>query len=195
MANASRRKNGGKRQSRKIKKSRKMSRKGGLWSMPTSTSLKKSMADGAAKANEHYNKGLEQAQKKLKETQAAAQPHLERAKITAASASKTANEQAKSAYNKAKYSSPTNFAAAKTAENTYRRGMRATQPHLDKAKKMGQTHLATLSDNSNNFYNKTFGNKNALIAAQASQRGVPQSNYQYGGPGLIATGNPTMPSQ
>ena len=180
MANASRRKNGGKRQSRKIKKSRKMSRKGGLWSMPTSTSLKKSMADGAAKANEHYNKGLEQAQKKLKETQAATQPHLERAKVTAASASKTAHEQAKSVYKKTKYSSPTTFLAAKTAESTYRQGMKAAQPHLN-----------ILSDNSKNFYNKKFGKDNALVAANRSQRGVAQSNEQYGGPGLIATENPT----
>ena len=33
----------------------------------------------------------------------------------------------------------------------------------------------------------------ALEAANRSQRGVAQSNFQYGGPGLIATGNPTMP--
>ena len=81
MANTYRRKNRGKHQSRKPRKSRKSrkSRKGGFFKMPITESLKKSMADGAAKANEHYKLAKQKTEEQIKKTQVAAQPHLNNA--------------------------------------------------------------------------------------------------------------------
>ena len=102
-------------------------------------------------------------------------------KIQAQSHINNANTQAKSAYNKAKYSSPTTFLAAKTAERTYSQGMKAAQPHLNNAVNAA---TATATEMKKQALNR---------AAQASQRGVPQSNEQYGP--SIATSLPTMRSQ
>ena len=146
--------------------------------MPTADSLKKSMADGAAKANAHY----EQAKK-------AAAPHAANLQKKATKGLEVAGKKTKSVYNKAKYSSPSTFVAAKTAESTFSKGAKVAHSSLGKAKEMG----SSLSSKSKDYYNKNFGNKQALEAANRSQRGVAQSNFQYGGPGLIATGNPTMP--
>lgn len=171
MVKTQRRKGGNKRNTRK-------SRKGGFFKMPTADSLKKSMADGAAKANAHYEKG-----------KAAAAPHAKKLQEQTSKGLEQAGKQSKSLYKKAKYSSPTNFVAAKTAESTFNKGSKVAHSSLGKAKEMG----SSLSTKSTNYYNKNFGNKQALEAANRSQRGVAQSNFQYGGPGLIATGNPTMP--
>ena len=146
--------------------------------MPTADSLKKSMAEGAAKANAHYEKAKK-----------AAAPHAEKLQKNVSAGLAKAGEKTKSVYKKAKYSSPTNFVAAKTAENAFSKGSQVAHSSLGKAKEMG----SSLSNKSKDFYNKNFGNKEALEAANRSQRGVAQSNFQYGGPGLIATGNPTMP--
>ena len=171
MSKTQRRKRGSKRNMRK-------SRKGGFFKMPTADSLKKSMADGAAKANAQYEKGKK-----------AAAPHAAKLQKNVITGLEKAGKQTKSVYKKAKYSSPTAFVAAKTAEGTYSKGKKATQATLGKAKEMG----STFSTKGRDYYNKSFGNKEALEAANRSQRGVAQSNFQYGGPGLIATGNPTMP--
>ena len=171
MSKTQRRKRGSKRNTRK-------SRKGGFFKMPTADSLKKSMADGAAKANAQYEKG-----------KAAAAPHAAKLQKNVTTGLEKAGKQTKSVYKKAKYSSPTNFVAAKTAESTFSKGSKLAHSSLGKAKEMG----SSVSNKSKDYYNKNFGNKQALEAANRSQRGVAQSNFQYGGPGLIATGNPTMP--
>lgn len=172
MSKTQHRKRGNKRNTRK------MSRKGGFFKMPSTDSLKKSMADGAAKANAQYEKG-----------KAAAAPHAKKLQEQTAKGLEQASKQSKTLYKKAKYSSPTNFVAAKAAENTYSKGMTVARSSLGKAKDMGNS----LSSKSKDFYNTKFSNTNALEAANRSQRGVAQSNFQYGGPGLMSTSNPTMP--
>jgi len=61
---------------------------------------------------------------------------------------------------------------AKAAERT----MKKTQPKLNQ-----------LQTDSSHFYNETFGRKKALVAANSSDKGVPQSNPQVVGPNLLAT--------
>ena len=185
MANTYRRKNRGKHQSRKPRKSRKSrkSRKGGFFTMPTKESLQQSMANGKAEANKHYELAKKKAEEQIKKTQ----PHMDKMKIQAQSHINNANTQAKSAYNKAKYSSPTTFLAAKTAERTYSQGMKAAQPHLNNAMNAA---TATATEMKKQALNRA----EALTRlAEASQRGVPQSNEQYGP--SIATSLPTMRSQ
>jgi hypothetical protein len=188
------------RQSRKIKKSiknRKMSRTGGFFKMPTKESLKQSMAKGAALADKHYKEGVAaatasakphivranvQSKKKLEQVNVQAKQKLAQVNVQAkqklaqvnvqakkklAQVNVQANVQAKSIYNKAKYISPTNFVVAKAAESMYNKGVKHIKPR----------------------FNQT------LEAAKRSQMGVPQSNFQYGGPGVIATKNSTIPSQ
>ena len=76
-------------------------------------------------------------------------------------------------YNKQKYKNTSNFAAAKYGEHMYNKSKTIMAPHME------------------NIRTK-FNSNQALEAAARSQAGSPQSNFQYGSPGLIATRSPTI---
>ena len=71
------------------------------------------------------------------------------------------------------YKNTSNFAAAKYGEHMY-----------SKSKKMVAPHMETIRTK--------FNANQALAAAARSQAGSPQSNFQYGSPGVIATRAPTI---
>ena len=135
--------------------------------------MKDSMKKGTDAANTHYEKAKVDAFKQINDKKnkvaTEAQGQMNKMKTTTIATA-----------NKVKYSSPTNFMLAKAAERT----MKEAQPQLNQ-----------LKTDSSDFYNKSFGKQKALLAAKISDKGVPQSNTQFGGPNLIATSNPTMPPQ
>ncbi len=76
-------------------------------------------------------------------------------------------------YKKHKYKNTSNFAAAKYGEHMF-----------NKSKTMMAPHVETIRTK--------FNANQALQAAARSQAGSPQSNFQYGSPGVIATRAPTI---
>ena len=108
------------------------------------------------------NKGKAEANKHYENSKKAYQPHAD--KLVS-----DINKQ----YNKQKYKNSGNFAAAKYGEHMY-----------SKSKTMIAPHMETIRTK--------FNANQALAAAARSQAGSPQSNFQYGSPGVIATRAPTI---
>lgn len=108
------------------------------------------------------NKGRAEANKHYDNAKKAYQPH----------ADKLVSDMNKE-YNKQKYKNTSNFAAAKYGEHMYSKSKKAMAPHMENIR-------------------TSFNSNQALEAAARSQAGSPQSNFQYGSPGLIATRSPTI---
>ena len=108
------------------------------------------------------SKGREEANKHYERSMKAYQPH----------ADKLVSDMNKQ-YNKQKYKNTSNFAAAKYGEHMF-----------NKSKTMMSPHVETIRTK--------FNANQALQAAARSQAGSPQSNFQYGSPGVIATRAPTI---
>jgi len=108
------------------------------------------------------NKGREEANKHYDNAKKAYQPH----------ADKLVSDMNKE-YNKQKYKNTSNFAAAKYGEHMYNKSKKTMAPHMENIR-------------------TSFNSNQALEAAARSQAGSPQSNFQYGSPGLIATRSPTI---
>lgn len=82
-----------------------------------------SMSDMSKHLNNAYDSGVK-----------AAQPHVEKMGNMVTDLHKQASDTAKTTYKGFKYSSPTNFAIAKSGESAYSSTSKAMQPHYEKMK-------------------------------------------------------------
>jgi hypothetical protein len=81
------------------------------------------ISDSMSDMSKHLNKAYESGEK-------AAQPHVDRMNKMAGDLHNQAKDTGKKAYSGFKYSSPSNFAIAKTGETAYTTTSKAVQPHI-----------------------------------------------------------------
>ena len=111
-------------------------------------------------------------QKHYKNGEKAAQPHVDKINKMATDLHKQAYDSGKKSYKGFKYSSPTNFAIAKSGESAYSTASKSMQPHYDKMKSsMGSMGFSSLST-------KTPNVKELQHAQEASSMGVPTAFSQ-----------------
>ena len=138
-------------------------RKGGVDGNVPKSSF--SMSDMSKHLNNAYDSGVK-----------AAQPHVEKMGNMVTDLHKQAYDSGKKSYKGFKYSSPTNFAIAKSGESAYSTASKSMQPHYDKMKSsmgsmgssMGFSSLST----------KTPNVKELQHAQEASSMGVPTAFSQ-----------------
>ena len=143
-------------------------RRGGDASSSTSSSLS-SMIPSSSSMKTTLQKHYENGEK-------AAQPHVDKINKMATDLHKQAYDSGKKSYKGFKYSSPTNFAIAKSGESAYSTASKSMQPHYDKMKSsmgsmgssMGFSSLST----------KTPNVKELQHAQEASSMGVPTAFSQ-----------------
>jgi leucyl aminopeptidase (aminopeptidase T) len=142
-------------------------RKGGVDGNVPKSSF--SMSDMSKHLNNAYDSGVKAGVK-------AAQPHVEKMGNMVTDLHKQAYDSGKKSYKGFKYSSPTNFAIAKSGESAYSSTSKAMQPHYEKMKSsmgsmgssMGFSSLST----------KTPNVKELQHAQEASSMGVPTAFSQ-----------------
>jgi len=138
-------------------------RKGGVDGNVPKSSF--SMSDMSKHLNNAYDSGVK-----------AAQPHVEKMGNMVTDLHKQAKDSGNKLYKGFKYSSPTNFAIAKSGESAYSTASKSMQPHYDKMKSsmgsmgssMGFSSLST----------KTPNVKELQHAQEASSMGVPTAFSQ-----------------
>jgi|DEB0MinimDraft_10_1074344.scaffolds.fasta_scaffold51210_2 hypothetical protein len=143
-------------------------RRGGDASSSTTSSLS-SMIPSSSSMKTTLQKHYENGEK-------AAQPHVDKINKMATDLHKQAYDSGKKSYKGFKYSSPTNFAIAKSGESAYSTASKSMQPHYDKMKSsmgsmgssMGFSSLST----------KTPNVKELQHAQEASSMGVPTAFSQ-----------------
>jgi hypothetical protein len=143
-------------------------RRGGDASSSTTSSLSSMIPSSSSMKTtlqKHYENGVK-----------AAQPHVDKMNKMATDLHKQAYDSGKKSYKGFKYSSPTNFAIAKSGESAYSTASKSMQPHYDKMKSsmgsmgssMGFSSLST----------KTPNVKELQHAQEASSMGVPTAFSQ-----------------
>ena len=143
-------------------------RRGGDASSSTTSSLSSMIPSSSSMKTtlqKHYENGVK-----------AAQPHVDKMNKMATDLHKQAYDSGKKSYKGFKYSSPTNFAIAKSGESAYSSTSKAMQPHYEKMKSsmgsmgssMGFSSLST----------KTPNVKELQHAQEASSMGVPTAFSQ-----------------
>jgi hypothetical protein len=138
-------------------------RKGGVDGNVPKSSF--SMSDMSKHLNNAYDSGVK-----------AAQPHVEKMGNMVTDLHKQAKDSGNKLYKGFKYSSPTNFAIAKSGESAYSTASKSMQPHYDKMKSsmgsmgssMGFSSLST----------KTPNVKELQHAQEESSMGVPTAFSQ-----------------
>ena len=101
-------------------------RRGGDASSSTTSSLSSMIPSSSSMKTtlqKHYENGVK-----------AAQPHVDKMNKMATDLHKQAYDSGKKSYKGFKYSSPTNFAIAKSGESAYSSTSKAMQPHYEKMK-------------------------------------------------------------
>ena len=144
-------------------------RKGGVDASSSTTSRLSSMIPSSSSMKTTLQKHYENGEK-------AAQPHVDKINKMATDLHKQAYDSGKKSYKGFKYSSPTNFAIAKSGESAYSTASKSMQPHYDKMKSsmgsmgssMGFSSLST----------KTPNVKELQHAQEASSMGVPTAFSQ-----------------
>jgi hypothetical protein len=145
------------------------SRRGGTDASSSTTSSLSSMIPSSSSMKTTLQKHYENGEK-------AAQPHVDKINKMATDLHKQAYDSGKKSYKGFKYSSPTNFAIAKSGESAYSTASKSMQPHYDKMKSsmgsmgssMGFSSLST----------KTPNVKELQHAQEASSMGVPTAFSQ-----------------
>ena len=139
-------------------------RRGGDASSSTTSSLSSMIPSSSSMKTtlqKHYENGVK-----------AAQPHVDKMNKMATDLHKQAYDSGKKSYKGFKYSSPTNFAIAKSGESAYSTASKSIQPHYDKMKSsMGTMGFSSLST-------KTPNVKELQHAQEASSMGVPTAFSQ-----------------
>ena len=143
-------------------------RRGGDASSSTTSSLSSMIPSSSSMKTtlqKHYENGVK-----------AAQPHVDKMNKMATDLHKQAYDSGKKSYKGFKYSSPTNFAIAKSGESAYSTTSKSMQPHYDKMKSsmgsMGSSMgFSSLSTNTPNV-------KELQHAKEASSMGVPTAFSQ-----------------
>ena len=116
----------------------------------------------------HYENGVK-----------AAQPHVDKMNKMATDLHKQAYDSGKKSYKGFKYSSPTNFAIAKSGESAYSTASKSMQPHYDKMKSsMGSMGSMGSSMGFSSLSTKTPNVKELQHAQEASSMGVPTAFSQ-----------------
>ena len=116
----------------------------------------------------HYENGVK-----------AAQQHVDKMNKMATDLHKQAYDSGKKSYKGFKYSSPTNFAIAKSGESAYSTASKSMQPHYDKMKSsMGSMGSMGSSMGFSSLSTKTPNVKELQHAQEASSMGVPTAFSQ-----------------
>lgn len=143
-------------------------------SMPSMSSMSKSVNSFASEAkktaDKHYQVGMDSAKKAADKHIDAAQKltaqHSENVKNIGMEKMDSLNKNVNSNYNKIKYSSAKNFAAAKMGENTFNQGKKYTKSMMPSTSTMGK-------------YSPNFNMSTAKLAESRSDRGVSSVQYTY----------------
>ena len=125
-------------------------------------SLKTQMAKGAQMANQHYQSTLK-----------AAGPQAEKWR------QQTVNQFS----NMKQKVNPMMQRGMQSMQREMQQGMQRASPMMQRGMQLGMQSMQGLRNVASNAVNN---------AARMGERGVPQSNMQYGSPTTIATRNPTM---
>ena len=124
----------------------------------------------------------ETLQKHYENVVKAAQPHVDKMNKMATDLHKQAYDSGKKSYKGFKYSSPTNFAIAKSGESAYSTASKSMQPHYDKMKSsmgsMGSMGSIGSSMGFSSLSTKTPNVKELQHAQEASSMGVPTAFSQ-----------------
>ena len=158
---------------------RKARRGGGMFD-----SLKTQMAKGAQMANQHYQSALKaagpQAEKWRQQTinqfsnmKQKANPMMQRGMQSMQRGMQQGMQRA----------SPIMQRGMQSMQREMQQGMQRANPMMQRGMQRGMQSIQGLRNVASNTVNN---------AARMGERGVPQSNMQYGSPTTIATRNPTM---
>ena len=129
-------------------------------------SLKTQMAKGAQMANQHYQSTLK-----------AAGPQAEKWRQQTVNQFSNMKQKVNPMMQRGMQS------MQRGMQQGMQRGMQRTSPMMQRGMQLGMQSMQGLRNVASNAVNN---------AARMGERGVPQSNMQYGSPTTIATRNPTM---
>jgi len=135
-----------------------------------------SMSDMSKHLNKAYESGVKAAQPHVDSMNKMATDLHKQSYDTAKKTYEQGYSTGKTAYKGFKYSSPSNFAIAKTGEKAYATTSKAVQPHYENMKSMGSSMGSSMGFSS--LSTKKPDIKELEHADEASKRGVPSAYSQ-----------------
>ena len=161
------------------RRTRKARRVGGMFD-----SLKTQMAKGAQIANQHYQSALKaagpQAEKWRQQTVNQFSNMKQKVNPMMQRGMQSMQREMQQGMQRA---SPMMQRGMQSMQRGMQEGMQRTSPMMQRGMQLGMQSMQGLRNVASNTVNN---------AARMGERGVPQSNMQYGSPTTIATRNPTM---